>query len=78
MAFDRKLLARLRAEQRYSQRELAAAARVKSAWLASVEAGKSKSPDYFGVRRCARVLGVDPDIFFADDDGNCHQTAAAS
>lgn len=64
MRFNAALLAELREKARYSQRELAEAANVKSSFIADLEAGNSKKPNYPDLRSVARVLNVDPDVFF--------------
>ena len=76
MVFNRQLLASIREGQRYSQRELARAAGVKSSFIASIEAGRSKKPNYPDLKRIANVLGVDNlDVFFAQTADSSQQTA---
>lgn len=68
--FNAKLLASLREAQRYSQRELAEAAGVPSGFIASLEAGAVKNPGAENLLKVAKLLAVEPEIFFASDAKN--------
>lgn len=74
--FKPAVLAKIRTEQRYSQRQLAKAAGVKPSFVAALEAGHSKDPGFIGIDKVARVLGVDPGVFF--DSNACQNTQGES
>lgn len=59
----------LRVGRRWSQKELAVAARVGRSWLSLVEAGRIENPGGWRMDRIARALGVSPRYLLTGEPG---------